>query len=189
METVVTRFLSDRGVPYKLKRHLHPAYNCEEAARERGVRVSQIVKCMVGMDIEGDLHVMLIPGDKILKLKKVRSLAGGIKIDLMCREALAENFGVVVGAISPTQFAGIATFYMDHSVFLEDDIDIFRRFDCRRRIERGPPGRTSWGDAVRYHIGIGCPGPPARPCQAAGSCRLSLRRAGSAWRNRPSFGR
>lgn len=124
METVVTRFLSDRGVPYKLKRHLHPAYNCEDAARERGVRVSQIVKCMVGMDIEGGLHVMLIPGDKILKLKKVRSLAGGIKIDLMCREALAEDFDVVVGAISPTQFAGIATFYMDHSVFLEDDIDI-----------------------------------------------------------------
>jgi prolyl-tRNA editing enzyme YbaK/EbsC (Cys-tRNA(Pro) deacylase) len=124
METVVTRFLSERGIPYKLKRHSVAAYNCEDAARERRVRVSQIVKCMVGMDIEGGLHVMLIPGDKILKLKKVRSIAGGIKIDLVCRETLARDFDVVVGAISPTQFFGIATFYMDHSVFSEDDVDI-----------------------------------------------------------------
>jgi prolyl-tRNA editing enzyme YbaK/EbsC (Cys-tRNA(Pro) deacylase) len=79
---------------------------------------------MVGMDIEGGLHVMLIPGDRILKLKKVRSLAGGIKIDLIDRETLAADFDVVVGAISPTQFFGIASFYMDKSVFLEDDIDI-----------------------------------------------------------------
>nr|WP_294548309.1 YbaK/EbsC family protein [uncultured Rhodopila sp.] len=124
METVVTRFLSERGIPYKLKRHSLPAYNCEDAARERGVRVSQIVKCMVGMDIEGGLHVMLIPGDRVLKLKKVRSVAGGIKIDLVGREALAEDFDVVVGAISPTQFFGNADFYIDHSVFLEDDVDI-----------------------------------------------------------------
>jgi prolyl-tRNA editing enzyme YbaK/EbsC (Cys-tRNA(Pro) deacylase) len=124
METVVTRFLSERGIPFKIKRHALPAYNCEDAARERGVRVSQIVKCMVGMDIEGGLHVMLIPGDRVLKLKKVRSLAGGIKIDLVCRERLAQEFDVVVGAISPTQFFGFATFYMDDSIFLEDDIDI-----------------------------------------------------------------
>nr|WP_294516694.1 YbaK/EbsC family protein [uncultured Rhodopila sp.] len=124
METVVTRFLAERGIPYTLKRHVFPAYNCEDAARARGVRISQIVKCMVGMDVEGGLHVMLIPGDRILKLKKVRPLAGGLKIDLMCRETLAENYDVTVGAISPTQFFGIASFYMDHSVFLEDDVDI-----------------------------------------------------------------
>jgi prolyl-tRNA editing enzyme YbaK/EbsC (Cys-tRNA(Pro) deacylase) len=124
METVVTRFLSERGIPYKIKRHPLPAYNCEDAARERGVRVSQIVKCMVGMDVEGGLHVMLIPGDRILKLKKVRSLAGGIRIDLVCRETLAADFDVTVGAISPTQFFGLARFYMDHSVFLENDVDI-----------------------------------------------------------------
>jgi prolyl-tRNA editing enzyme YbaK/EbsC (Cys-tRNA(Pro) deacylase) len=79
---------------------------------------------MVGMDIEGGLHVMLIPGDRLLKLKKVRSLAGGIKIDLVCRETLADDYGVVVGAISPTQFFGIANFYIDNSVFMERDIDI-----------------------------------------------------------------
>jgi len=124
METVVTRFLAQRGVPFKLKRHSLPAYTCEEAAKERGVRVSQIVKCMVGMDTEDRLHVMLIPGDRVLKLKKVRSLAGGIKIDLVCRDTLAEDYDVVVGAISPTQFFGIANFYIDNSVFMEREIDI-----------------------------------------------------------------
>ena len=50
METDVTRMLNDAGIPYTPKPHAKPVYTCKDAARERGVRVSQIVKCMVGKD-------------------------------------------------------------------------------------------------------------------------------------------
>lgn len=124
MKTTVTEFLDERGVSFKLKPHNAPVYTSEDAAKERGVRLSQIVKCMVGEDQKGHLHVMLIPGDKILKIKKVRALAGGIKIDLIDSEKLSSAYGVIIGAISPTQFVGFSSIYMDNSIFRETDVDI-----------------------------------------------------------------
>jgi prolyl-tRNA editing enzyme YbaK/EbsC (Cys-tRNA(Pro) deacylase) len=124
METVVTQFLNERGIIYTIKPHSNPVFTSVDAAKERGVRLSQIVKCMVGADPKGQLFVMMIPGDKIWKIKRVRSLAGGIRIDLVEPEKLVETYGVIVGAISPTQFVGIATLYMDNSIFREEDVDI-----------------------------------------------------------------
>lgn len=117
-------YLAARGIPFTVKPHAVPVFTCEDAARERGVRLSQIVKCMVGKDTQGGLHVMLIPGDKTLKLKRVRGLAGSIRIDLVDPKALAEELGLIVGAISPTQFEGRAKIYMDNSLFEETLVDI-----------------------------------------------------------------
>ena len=76
MRTSVTQFLDSVGLNYQVTPHQNEAFSCEDVARERGLRLSQIVKCLVGSDPEGGVHVMLIPGDKILKLKRVRQLAG-----------------------------------------------------------------------------------------------------------------
>ena len=124
MRTNVTKILDDAGIPYTLKPHAGPVYTCEDAARERGVRISQIVKCMVGKDSTGIVHVMLIPGDKTLKLKKVRQIAGGVRVELVSPEQLADEYDLTVGAISPTQFIGKGRFYMDNTVFLDEDVDI-----------------------------------------------------------------
>jgi Cys-tRNA(Pro) deacylase len=124
METSVTRFLDDKGIAYEIRKHQTNVYTCEDAARERGVKVSQIVKCMIGRDPHGSLHVMLIPGDKTLKLKRVRQVAGGIRIDLVPPDQIAKELGLIVGAISPTQLVGLAKFYIDNSVFDEEYVDI-----------------------------------------------------------------
>ena len=120
----MTEFLEAAGVSYTIKPHARKVYTCEDAARERGVRLSQIVKCMVGTDPSGALHVMLIPGDKWLKLKRVRQVAGGVKVELLPPDRLAAEHGLVVGAISPTQFVGRAAIYMDNSIFREEMVDI-----------------------------------------------------------------
>ena len=124
METLATQFLDSESIDYQIKPHRKEVFTCEEAARERGVRLSQIVKCMVGLDSEGNIHVMLIPGDKRLKLKRVRKVANGAKIDLVSPEALADEFRITVGAISPIQFVGKARFYMDNSLDREKLVDI-----------------------------------------------------------------
>lgn len=124
MKTEVTELLDSFGIHYTEKPHAADVYTCEDAARERGVRLSQIVKSMIGRDQSGVLHVMLIPGNKILKLKRVRQVAGGIRIDLVPPEEIAEQLGLIVGAISPTQLLGKATFYIDNSVMEEEFVDI-----------------------------------------------------------------
>jgi len=124
LKTVVTVFLDSVGITYQLKPHQRNIYTAEDAARERGVRLSQIVKCMIGKDPEGRYYVMMIPGHRTLKLKRAREVAGGVRITLVPREEIASELGLIVGAISPTQLIGRARFFMDESIFDEDFVDI-----------------------------------------------------------------
>ncbi|MDH5737849.1 MAG: aminoacyl-tRNA deacylase [Gammaproteobacteria bacterium] len=124
METEVTRILDKNGIKYTLKPHKNEALTCELAAQERGCRISQIVKTMIGKDSDGKLHVSLIPGNKILKLKKVRKEAGGIKIDLADPSEIARELNLIVGAISPLVFPKGTIFYIDPIVLEEEYVDI-----------------------------------------------------------------
>ena len=120
----VIEILEKNDIKYTLKQHKSDVFTCEDAARERGVRLSQILKCMIGEDINGVVYVMLIPGDKTLKIKRVRHIAGGIKIDLIAPEELKQKFNLTVGAISPLQFINKAKFFVDKTVLNENTIDI-----------------------------------------------------------------
>lgn len=120
----VTSYLDHAGVQYVVKSHSAPALTCETAAEQRGVRVSQIVKCMIGRDDKGGIYVMLLPGDKTLKLKKVRHHLGGKPINLVPPEDLVREYGLTVGAISPIQFIGKARIIMDPQVMAEEFVDI-----------------------------------------------------------------
>lgn len=123
-KTTVTEALDKSNIPYVIKKHQKVALTCEDAARERGVRITQIIKCMLGSDPQENVYVMLIPGDKTLKIKKLRQLIGGVKVELIPSDMLPVMFGVIVGAISPIQFLGRAKFFLDKTVLLEDVIDI-----------------------------------------------------------------
>lgn len=124
MNTYVTRILDEHGIKYDINKHQNAAITCEDAAKERGVPLSQILKCMVGRDSGGRIYVMLIPGDRKLKIKKLRHFVGGIKIDLIPAEELTTGFGLTVGAISPIQFIDKAGFYLDQTVLKEESVDI-----------------------------------------------------------------
>ncbi len=120
----VVAFLEDRGVPYTLKPHANPALTCETAAAERGVRVSQIVKCMVGVTETEQLVVMLIPGDRTLKSSRARKHIAAGSLSHVAAARLEEELGVTVGAISPIQFLGRARMLMDPTVLDEELVDI-----------------------------------------------------------------
>ncbi len=124
METEVTKKLDQKGISYEIKKHINEALTCELAAQERNCRISQIVKTMVGVDDNGIYHVCLIPGHKILKLKKLRKEAGGIRINLMDPKEISEKLDLIVGAISPLIFPSNARFYIDPTVLDEDFVDI-----------------------------------------------------------------
>jgi len=122
--TVTKQVLDEHNIPYTINRHVHDAMTCEDVSRERCISIQQVLKCMVGRDANETVYVMLIPGDKMLKIKKLRHMVGGIKIDLIPPEELTVDFGLTVGAISPLQFFGKASFYIDQTVLNESEIDI-----------------------------------------------------------------
>jgi Cys-tRNA(Pro)/Cys-tRNA(Cys) deacylase len=124
MDEPVAGPLSDGGVSFVMKPHTEEALTAETAAEQRGVRVSQIVKCMIARSEQGELVVLLIPGDKTLKLKKVRKFVGGSPLALVDPDELKVAHGLTVGAISPVQFLGKARIFMDPTVLDEELVDI-----------------------------------------------------------------
>ena len=122
----VTHVLDDAGIEYVLTRHHNAAFTCEDVAQERGLMLSQVLKCLIGKDSGGTIYVMLLPGNRILDIKKVRCLAER-KIALIPREELADRFGLIVGAVTPIQFLDVLTnvnFYLDETALQEEYIDI-----------------------------------------------------------------
>jgi prolyl-tRNA editing enzyme YbaK/EbsC (Cys-tRNA(Pro) deacylase) len=119
----VTKPLDEAGVPFTIKPHTEVALTAVEAAQERGVRVSQIVKCMVARSEQGDLCAALLPGDRTLKLRKVRKVVGS-PLALVDPQELADDMGLTIGAISPFHLVGKARIFMDPTVLEEELVDI-----------------------------------------------------------------
>ncbi len=116
--------LREAGVPFVIKPHAEEAFTSAHAAEQRGIRISQIVKCMVAQSERGQLVVLLIPGDKTLKLRKVRKLVDGSPLALVDPEQLRTTHELTVGAISPVQLLGRARIFMDPTVLEEELVDI-----------------------------------------------------------------
>jgi Cys-tRNA(Pro) deacylase len=124
MRTPVTAQLDELGVDYTVKPHTQPALTAESAAAERGVRLSQIVKCMLGQTESSEVVAMLIPGDRRLKISRARKHLGASSLELIPRADVESELGLVVGAISPTQVLGRARFLMDPTVLAEELVTI-----------------------------------------------------------------
>jgi prolyl-tRNA editing enzyme YbaK/EbsC (Cys-tRNA(Pro) deacylase) len=123
-QDAVTGPLREAGIPFVMKPHSEPALTSEAAAQQRGIRLSQVVKCMVASAATGELTVLLIPGDRTLKLRKVRKLTGGGPLALADPGQLVREHQVTIGAISPMHFQGKAAIFMDHTVLQEELVDI-----------------------------------------------------------------
>lgn len=125
MKTEITEKLDRLGVDYKLRPHGSPVYTSEDAARERGVRLSQIVKTMLLSDGGNQVIVTVLPGSRRLDSKAVKKLTGIKNLRFMDRESLQKRFNMTVGAIAPIAdgFAGYPTF-LDPAVLEETWVDI-----------------------------------------------------------------
>jgi Cys-tRNA(Pro) deacylase len=125
MQTIATNILNENNIDFVIKPHSKKVYTCEEAAAERGVRVEQIVKCMIVKNPDNTFVIALIPGDKQLDLKIFAKILGFKKISIASRDEVLKITGYPVGAISPI---GIKKkdigLYMDEAVKLEEYVDI-----------------------------------------------------------------
>jgi Cys-tRNA(Pro) deacylase len=95
------RILDSHGIQYVVKQHSRPVFTVEEAALERGVRESQIVKAMVVKKGDGSFCLALVPGHRKLSLKKVRQTLDDSKAQLATREEVTKVTGYQVGAVTP----------------------------------------------------------------------------------------
>jgi Cys-tRNA(Pro) deacylase len=123
-KTQLTDFLDAQKIPYRVKYHSKPVFTSEDAAIERGVRLSQIVKTMLLAD-GNDILVAVLPSHKRLDVKKLKKLSGHKNLQFMDKELIERRTGLIVGAVAPLGriLEGIPLF-VDVSVFQEEFLDI-----------------------------------------------------------------
>lgn len=124
MKTNVMRILAGEGVAYEVKHHSREAFTAADAAAERGVRVSQIVKTMLLRLGSGDCVAALLPGDRKLDRKLVRQLVEQRSIDFVPRDEVQRISGYVPGAVSPVGLRGVREVILDPAVLDEEFVDI-----------------------------------------------------------------
>lgn len=124
IHTPVTEALEAAGIAYTLRPHSRPVFTTEEAAQERGVRVSQIVKVMLAADGQGRLIAVLIPGHRRLDLKRLRQFLSDPSVRLLPAEQIAERTGLTVGAISPVGIHRWAQVLVDEGILEEEFVAI-----------------------------------------------------------------
>jgi Cys-tRNA(Pro) deacylase len=121
----VTDYLKQQHISYQIKYHSKAVFTSEEAAKERNVRLAQIVKTMFLSNKEGDLIVAVLPGNRRLDRKKIKKISGCQDLRLMDKESIEKQTGFTVGAISPVvnKLRGLPML-VDPSVFEEELLDI-----------------------------------------------------------------
>ncbi|MEW6266981.1 MAG: YbaK/EbsC family protein [Thermodesulfobacteriota bacterium] len=123
--TAIMEYLDRSGVPYLVKAHQRPVFTSQDAARERGVRLSQIVKTMLLKSPEGRVLVAVLPGHRRLDLKKLKKCTGHKNLEFMDGDSIRTALGLVVGAIAPVgDLARRFPVFVDAGVFDEEHVDI-----------------------------------------------------------------
>jgi Cys-tRNA(Pro) deacylase len=123
-KTQVTDYIDEQKIPYRLKYHSKPVFTSEEAAIERGVRLSQVVKTLL-LGAGDFVVIAVLPSHKRLDIKKLKKITGNKNLQLMNKEVIEQKTGLTVGAVSPVG-SGLKSLpiFVDPSVFDEEFLDI-----------------------------------------------------------------
>ena len=124
MKTNAMRILEKEGIHFIVKRHSRPVFTSAEAAHERGIKLSQIVKVMVVMTHKGETLIALIPGDCELDLAKMGKLVGTKGVALVYRDEVKRLTGYRAGAVSPLGMRRKLPIIMDERLLDEEFVDI-----------------------------------------------------------------
>jgi Cys-tRNA(Pro) deacylase len=123
-KTQVTDYIDEQKIPYRLKYHSKPVFTSEEAAIERGVRLSQVVKTLL-LGAGDFVVIAVLPSHKRLDIKKLKKITGNKNLQLMDKRVIEQKTGLTVGAVSPVG-SGLKSLpmFVDPSVFDEEFLDI-----------------------------------------------------------------
>jgi Cys-tRNA(Pro)/Cys-tRNA(Cys) deacylase len=100
LRTHAIRALDEAGVPFEVVHQAHKAKNVAEAAAEREMPPSQIVKTILVRRPRG--HALaLVRGDQRLSLKKLARLLGDKRVEMAPAGDVPRITGYQIGAVAP----------------------------------------------------------------------------------------
>ncbi len=116
--------LEKLGVPHKVFRHENPVTSFEQAAGERGQRVSQVVRSILFRIAEDEFVMVLIAGSAQISWKIMRKYLGLSRITMAAEDEVLAVTGYRVGTVSPFGLPHPLKVLIDPSVMDEEEISI-----------------------------------------------------------------
>jgi Cys-tRNA(Pro) deacylase len=125
IKTHAIRRLDELGIPYRMVLHSRKAKTVEEAAAERGVPESQVIKTLLVRCPDGKHVVALVRGDRRLSLKKLARIVGVKSLKMAPEADVPRITGYRVGAVAPIGLrrADVPT-YVDRDILDEPQVSI-----------------------------------------------------------------
>jgi Cys-tRNA(Pro)/Cys-tRNA(Cys) deacylase len=97
----VTEALDELGIPYRLHIHDHPLQSIEQAARERGLESSQIIRSLLFRLEDDSFILLLMAGPGKVDWTKLRRYLGVSRMTTATTEQVRMITGYEPGAVSP----------------------------------------------------------------------------------------
>jgi Cys-tRNA(Pro)/Cys-tRNA(Cys) deacylase len=122
--TPVTRYLDEHKIPYRFFKHPGEVLTLEQAARERGQKVDQIIRSIVFRLSHGGFVMVLVPGERQVSWHALRQFLGTSRISMATEDEVLQVTGYPIGAVSPFGTAQSMPILVDRGALLEDEISI-----------------------------------------------------------------
>ncbi len=124
LRTHAIRALDEAGIPYTVLQHAHKAKNVEQAAAERGMPASQIVKTILVQRPRG-YALALVRGDQRLSLKKLARLLGDKQVEMAPPQDVPRITGYQIGAVAPLGLRrSDIPIFVDETLLEQDQVSI-----------------------------------------------------------------
>lgn len=120
--TPATEAADLRGIAYRMVHH-GPVSSAEEAAEKRGISIGQLAKTLVVRVEDGQYVMVLVPGDRGMDYRKLRSHLGVRRLSMPDPEEALSATGYRRGTITPLG-AGDWPVLIDRSLMEHDEISL-----------------------------------------------------------------
>ena len=116
--TRITDLLDAASIPYRWLMHGEPVFTVEAAARQRGVRIEEMVKSILLRDRIGHYVMACVPGAARVDPKAVQAVlgAGWRRLHFASGEEILAVTGCVQGAVTPIGLPDDAPVIFDEAI-------------------------------------------------------------------------
>jgi Cys-tRNA(Pro)/Cys-tRNA(Cys) deacylase len=121
---VVTRDLTEKGIPHRLFRHPGKVESLEQAAQERGQRPDQIIRSILFRLGEGEYALVLAAGKRRISWTALRRYFGQSRLTMAAEDEVLSVTGHPLGAVSPFGTKQPVRVLIDRSVLQEQEISL-----------------------------------------------------------------
>lgn len=122
--TPVTRALVALNIPHRLFRHPGPVHSVEQAARERGQEIEQVVRSIVFRLSQDSFAMVLVAGTLQISWAELRRYFGQSRLTMASEDQVLAVTGYPLGAVSPFGLPAPLRILVDESVVSQEEISI-----------------------------------------------------------------